>query len=376
MATSKLALDNRPTAEAQRGVRPNAGKRLPAHQVFAQDLFLQMLHREKRRTERSGRAFLLVLISGHDLEAQADNFPAGAVAAGISSCIREIDMLGWYEHPTTLGVLMTEIGDPSADLIESVVRKMSLAIQQTVTADVYCRLTLVVRAFPADSGDKAFTFDPMQMKLGKRIDSALKRVIDILVSLIALIVLFPSFLLIAILIKCTSKGPVLFKKKRLGRFAKEFSFYKFRTMHANNDPEIHRKFVSQLIAGNAEPGQNGGLYKIANDPRITPIGRFLRRTSLDELPQFINVLLGDMSLVGPRPPLSYEYERYSAWHKRRVLELKPGITGLWQVLGRSRTTFDEMVRMDIRYAKTRNLRLDISIMLRTPAAMFSGRGAC
>jgi lipopolysaccharide/colanic/teichoic acid biosynthesis glycosyltransferase len=115
---------------------------------------------------------------------------------------------------------------------------------------------------------------------------------------------------------------------------------------------------------------------LTNDPRITPLGRFLRRTSLDELPQFFNVLLNDMSLVGPRPPLAYEYEKYSTWHKRRVLELKPGMTGLWQVEGRSHTTFDDMVRMDIRYSRARNLWLDLKIMIQTPAAMISGRGAC
>jgi lipopolysaccharide/colanic/teichoic acid biosynthesis glycosyltransferase len=115
---------------------------------------------------------------------------------------------------------------------------------------------------------------------------------------------------------------------------------------------------------------------MVNDPRVTALGRFLRKTSLDELPQFLNVLMNDMSLVGPRPPVPYEYERYQAWHRRRILEIKPGITGLWQVKGRSRTTFDEMVRMDISYARMRCLWLDLKILLQTPAAMFSGRGAC
>jgi lipopolysaccharide/colanic/teichoic acid biosynthesis glycosyltransferase len=109
---------------------------------------------------------------------------------------------------------------------------------------------------------------------------------------------------------------------------------------------------------------------------VTPLGRFLRRTSLDELPQFFNVLFNDMSLVGPRPPLPYEFERYNSWHRRRVLDLKPGLTGIWQVEGRSRTTFDEMVRMDLRYARTRTIWRDLNLIARTPAAMFSGRGAC
>jgi lipopolysaccharide/colanic/teichoic acid biosynthesis glycosyltransferase len=117
------------------------------------------------------------------------------------------------------------------------------------------------------------------------------------------------------------------------------------------------------------------VFKLTNDPRITPIGRLLRRTSLDELPQFLNVLKGQMSLVGPRPPIPYEVDCYEAWHKRRLLTVKPGITGLWQVKGRSRTTFDEMVRLDLQYARTWSLWLDLKIILKTPGAMVSGDGA-
>jgi lipopolysaccharide/colanic/teichoic acid biosynthesis glycosyltransferase len=118
-----------------------------------------------------------------------------------------------------------------------------------------------------------------------------------------------------------------------------------------------------------------GIYKIVNDPRVTPLGRFLRRSSLDELPQFFNVLKGDMSLVGPRPPLPYEFERYFTWHRRRVLEIKPGITGLWQICGRSKTSFDEMVRLDLRYAREWSLWLDLKILLETPIAVIFRAGA-
>jgi lipopolysaccharide/colanic/teichoic acid biosynthesis glycosyltransferase len=162
----------------------------------------------------------------------------------------------------------------------------------------------------------------------------------------------------------------------MGQYGKEFCFYKFRTMYVDNDSQIHRDYIAKLIAGEGDLGDGRGIYKMVNDPRITAVGRFLRKTSLDELPQFVNVLMNDMSLVGPRPPLPYEYERYQIWHKRRVLELKPGLTGLWQVQGRSRTTFDEMVRLDLRYAKIRSLWVDLQILIRTPAAMLSGRGAC
>jgi lipopolysaccharide/colanic/teichoic acid biosynthesis glycosyltransferase len=149
-------------------------------------------------------------------------------------------------------------------------------------------------------------------------------------------------------------------------------------MNANADHSLHRDYVSWFIksSGQRQNGNNTGLFKLADDPRVTPVGRVLRKTSLDELPQFINVLRGEMSLVGPRPPLPYELEQYKFWHRRRVLDVKPGITGLWQVTGRSRTTFDEMVRLDLQYARTASLWIDIKILLATPRAVISGRGAC
>jgi lipopolysaccharide/colanic/teichoic acid biosynthesis glycosyltransferase len=150
-------------------------------------------------------------------------------------------------------------------------------------------------------------------------------------------------------------------------------------MYTNNDPKIHRDYVAQFISGEGDlkqpDGSSIGAYKLTNDPRVTPLGRFLRRTSLDELPQLLNVLTGDMSLVGPRPPVPYEFECYEIWHRRRVIEVKPGITGLWQINGRSKTTFDEMVRLDLTYAKLRSVSLDFKILLKTPAAVLSGEGA-
>jgi lipopolysaccharide/colanic/teichoic acid biosynthesis glycosyltransferase len=148
-------------------------------------------------------------------------------------------------------------------------------------------------------------------------------------------------------------------------------------MYYKSDPKIHQNYVKQFISGkqSAQSGGRKGIFKIQDDPRITPVGRFLRRTSLDELPQFLNVLKGEMSLVGPRPPIPYEIETYELWHRRRFLEVKPGITGLWQVEGRSRTRFDDMVRLDLKYARTWSPWLDIKILLRTPTAVFWGDGA-
>jgi lipopolysaccharide/colanic/teichoic acid biosynthesis glycosyltransferase len=190
-------------------------------------------------------------------------------------------------------------------------------------------------------------------------------------------VLSPLYLLIAVLVKLRSRGPVFFRQTRIGQGAKPFTMFKFRTMHVDADRTLHHEFVTRFIksSGQQELGANE-LFKITNDPRVTPIGRILRRTSLDELPQFWNVLRGDMSLVGPRPPLAYELEQYRSWHWRRVLEAKPGITGLWQVVGRSRTSFDDMVRLDLRYVRTCSLSTDIKILLATPRAVVSGKGAC
>jgi lipopolysaccharide/colanic/teichoic acid biosynthesis glycosyltransferase len=151
-------------------------------------------------------------------------------------------------------------------------------------------------------------------------------------------------------------------------------------MYINNNQDVHKEYVHNLIAKKVS-GQTGTestekkVYKITNDTRVTLLGKFLRKTSLDELPQFVNVLKGDMSLAGPRPPIPYELEKYDIWHRRRVLEIKPGITGLWQVIGRSTTTFDEMVRLDLQYARSWSLWLDIKILLKTPKAVLAGKGA-
>jgi lipopolysaccharide/colanic/teichoic acid biosynthesis glycosyltransferase len=187
----------------------------------------------------------------------------------------------------------------------------------------------------------------------------------------------PLLLAIAIAVKLSSRGPILFRQQRVGQYGRNFTFLKFRSMYVNNDNSVHQEFVKKLIAQDgATPAQEGqGVYKLTNDKRITRIGGFLRRTSLDELPQLFNVLRGDMSLVGPRPPIPYELAAYQTWHRRRVLEVKPGITGLWQVTGRSRVKFDEMVRLDLRYATNWSPWLDLKILLKTPLAVIKGSGA-
>lgn len=351
--------------------------------VIPETSFVEMLRFERRRTERSGRQFMLVLLSSKEFRGKSVGpFLAGIVAA-ISASTRETDVLGWYEQDATLGLLMTEIGQADTATTETIVKKISEAVRKAISPESFKRLSLVFRIFPQEiekeSSKKGhFTVYPDLAKRHspKKHAHLLKSSMDIVGSVLALIIFLPVILVVSILIKLTSQGPVLFCQKRVGQYGKEFRFLKFRTMYVNNDPAIHREYTARLIEGKGDLGEGKGVYKLANDPRITPLGRFLRRTSLDELPQFINILRCEMSLVGPRPPLPYEYERYQPWHRRRVLELKPGLTGHWQVHGRSRTSFNEMVRMDLNYADMRSFWVDCKILLETPGAMVSGKGAC
>jgi exopolysaccharide biosynthesis polyprenyl glycosylphosphotransferase len=205
----------------------------------------------------------------------------------------------------------------------------------------------------------------------------IKRASDIVIASIAIILLAPVWLLIAILIKLESRGPIIFKQERVGMDGRIFLFYKFRTMKVNNDDAVHREYLKQYISGDEETNLGDDekpVFKLKDDSRVTKIGKRLRRLSLDELPQLLNVIRGDMSVVGPRPPIPYEVEAYQLWHRKR-LDMKPGITGLWQVSGRNRLTFDEMVKLDLYYIENWSLLLDLKIILRTLPAMLRGENA-
>lgn len=215
---------------------------------------------------------------------------------------------------------------------------------------------------------------------------ASKRLLDVLVSIVALMALAPLLLAIAVAIKLDSPGPVIFRQKRVrGSQSLDephpernvFEFLKFRSMYINCDNAAHRRYMTALINGHAQQNHCAGqraVYKMADDPRITKVGRFIRRTSLDELPQLLNVLKGDMSLVGPRPALPYEVEQYNNGHKARLVP-QSGLTGLWQVSGRTCLTFEEMVKLDIEYSQRCSLGLDLLILLKTLPAVISTDGA-
>lgn len=350
--------------------------------IMSEAAFIRMLRLERRRTERSGRQFMLVLMTCEDFRAGPDSSLLNHTVAAVSSVIRETDILGWYQEGMILGLLMTELGQTNSLTTETIAKKLLTVVQKTISVESFQKISFQFRLFPheieksSDDDENHIHYPDISRKHRSKYSSGhiLKRALDVIGSLFALTILMPVFISVGLLVKLTSPGPILFCQKRVGRYGKEFNFYKFRTMYTGNNPHIHQEYVAKLIAGKLN--ESDGVYKIVNDPRITPLGRFLRKSSLDELPQFVNILKNDMSLVGPRPPLPYEFERYQTWHKRRVLELKPGLTGLWQVEGRSRTTFDEMVRMDLRYAIERSLWVDVKIILQTPSAIFSGRGAC
>jgi lipopolysaccharide/colanic/teichoic acid biosynthesis glycosyltransferase len=232
---------------------------------------------------------------------------------------------------------------------------------------------------PPQSSNPTLYPDLSKREEGRRFLREMKRAVDVLGSSLAVAVLAPLFLVIALAVKVTSKGPVFYRQTRVGQYGVPFVFLKFRSMHVDCDSSVHQNYVKTLIAGQAQPGSstaNGkAIYKLTNDYRVTRVGKVLRRTSLDELPQFFNVLKGEMSLVGPRPPIPYEAKAYDVWHRRRLYEAKPGITGLWQVSGRSRVTFDDMVRLDLQYARGWSLWLDLRILMQTPKAVLLGEGA-
>ncbi len=345
--------------------------------------FKEKIEIERKRTERSGRPFLLLLLYA----VKADGIGVGQevqqkLVSGMDALIRDTDVAGWYTERKVIGVIFTEVGDnPPADIRDGIEKKVLAFLKATLPPDDIGKVDLEFHFFPEEKNGEKNGLDgifyPGQAMRGKAY-LFLKRTKDIIVSLTALVLFLPFFFFIPILVKLSSRGPVLYVQERLGLKGEIFRFLKFRTMYAGCSHQLHRDYVASLIRngnGRGAGEKEEAVHKMKDDPRITPIGRVLRKTSLDELPQFINVLKGEMSIVGPRPPIPYEYDQYDLWHKRRVIETKPGITGLWQVEGRSRCSFDEMVRLDLQYVRERSLWLDMKILLRTPWVMITGKGA-
>jgi lipopolysaccharide/colanic/teichoic acid biosynthesis glycosyltransferase len=344
-------------------------------EVLGHDHFVAQLQREKRRADRSETALSLVI---YRLAKTGDTRNTELLREVLIQNKRETDILGQLAYDR-LAVICTDTGDEGVKQFTSKIDACSGDLPYSVECATYPD-----QLFEGLSASPAAVHGPSPLLLGRQRAARsdvyfLKRPMDVAGALLALLLLSPLMLLTALLVKLSSPGPVIFRQSRLGRGGAPFAFYKFRSMVVNGDDRIHREFVAKLIKGeHAEIEQEAGgpsLYKIKADPRVTWIGRIIRKTSIDELPQLFNVLKGDMSLVGPRPPLPYEAENYQSWHLRRVLDIKPGITGLWQVEGRSKVSFDEMVRMDLRYVRGCSLWLDLSLLVRTVRVVLKCEGA-
>jgi exopolysaccharide biosynthesis polyprenyl glycosylphosphotransferase len=361
---------------------------VPGGDILSEESFRKTICLERKRTERSRKPFVLMLVdTGDTLASERNGKVLLQILHALAFATRETDVRGWYTRNLAVGVMFTEITlDEKKQILSTMLDRVNEALRHHLTFEQFSQIKLSFHLFPED-WDHQTPDGPSNRALypdlasgdGRKSSRMMKRAMDVTGSLAALLIFSPLFLVIAALVKLTSKGPVLFRQVRIGQFGKPFTFLKFRSMYVNNDASKHQEYVKQLIAGQADrkggDGASEGVFKLTDDPRITEIGKFLRRTSLDELPQFFNVLIGEMSLVGPRPPISYEVEAYDLWHRRRLLEAKPGITGLWQVNGRCRVEFDEMVRLDLQYAKTWSPWLDVKILARTPKAMVVGEGA-
>ncbi len=354
-----------------------------------EETFRGVIAIERKRTERSKAPFLLMLLEAvNDESANRNRTTLRKVISALLSSSRDTDLIGWYQDGVIVGAMFTGlvVNDRRA-VLDTFLTKVTANLREELSEEQFNQVRISFHLYPDDwdhekpgrPSNAALYPDLISRDKGKRTVLVVKRVIDILGSATMLILCAPLFVVIALVIKFSSKGPVFYRQMRVGRYGQTFTFLKFRSMYVDNDCGVHKEFVMRLIASHpASKGQSESeqsVYKLTNDKRITRVGRILRRTSLDELPQFLNVLMGDMSLVGPRPPIPYELAAYQTWHRRRLLGVKPGITGLWQVMGRSSIRFDEMVRLDLRYASTWTPWLDFRILLRTPKAVIKGTGA-
>lgn len=391
--------------------------------------FRAEIRREVLRSDRTSLPLTLVVFGVATAEGAGRSSDADALwhlACIVADCMRETDSGGWYRDDLAvrIGLLLHHTKPERARRIINTVRRRFQMIEERESAvrrnprSVTYEIFAYPRAFDAGLDDSNHSSNGVG-RSGASMDSSVdtsgdttapsgngrldgnhaspitnrtrtyppspealisaplprwKRVMDIAGAGVGLILLSPVFLIIALLIKLTSPGPAIFRQIRIGRFGKPFVFLKFRTMPVNSDSSEHEKYVRSLIDSRSEDKSTDSsmpMEKLDNaDPSITPIGRWLRKTYLDELPQLINVLRGNMTLVGPRPCLPYEAEQYLLWHARRF-DSRPGMTGLWQVMGKNRRTFKEMIRLDIVYSRKRSLWLDIKILFMTAPAILS-----
>jgi exopolysaccharide biosynthesis polyprenyl glycosylphosphotransferase len=342
-----------------------------------QPCILGQLRHEIQRAHRSGSALSVLVVDQFQTNRTGTEAIRGLLKS-IQLKTRETDVAG-YISQHKLAVLLPYSNGEGVNKIKERIMAGYTAPQITITTSTYPD-----QLFDSLTEIGCVSPDALRLIVEDSIQNSwlklrIKRGVDVVGSILALLILSPLMLLAAVLVKYSSPGPAIFRQTRLGHKGIPFTFYKFRSMRRDVNDQIHRDYISNFINGNPAATNNGDkenpLYKIKSDPRVTRVGEFIRKTSIDELPQLYNVLKGDMSLVGPRPPLAYEAEKYHPWQLRRILDMKPGITGLWQVEGRSRVGFDEAVRQDICYIKTWSLWLDIKILCKTVKVVLQCRGA-
>lgn len=348
-------------------------------QALPRSLFLAQMRRERLRADRTQTVLSLVVFQVRCQENTGCKDILNA-SRRLLTHMRETDTLG-YLDAHVLALLLPDTTEQSA---KAVVERVA------GTNDSWLYDSVTVRTYPDELFDRLQSESknqaPMDASLfadpvrPKPLQTVLKRCLDVIGALVALAVLSPVMLITAAAIKLTSPGPVIFKQVRLGKDFTPFVFYKFRSMYTGADDRVHRDYLANLITGKLDLVDQGtagkSFFKMTSDQRITRVGKMIRKTSIDELPQLFNVIKGEMSLVGPRPPLPYEANNYQSWHFRRILEeVKPGITGLWQVEGRSQTSFDDMVRLDLRYSRDWSILLDLKLLLKTIKVVLECRGA-
>ncbi|MEA3275055.1 MAG: sugar transferase [Pseudomonadota bacterium] len=360
--------------------KPSLAERFPGAQpprLLPERYFSEYVRREHLRAVRSKQHLAVAILS---LNSATQTTPVDLynLSKILQLLVRETDVLGWYGE-NAIAILLADTDDRGAkECIRRIqARTMHLPVKCEIRA--YSELERIIATTRDQVSSDSSPLVAPDPSGHSRSTLVLKRGLDIFGAILSMILLSPVMLLAALAVKATSRGPIIFRQVRVGHKGAPFIFYKFRSMRVDVGFDSHRNYVQSFIRGKSSELTQGDahqpFYKIKTDPRVTPVGRFLRKCSIDELPQLFNVLRGEMSLVGPRPPIPYEVEAYSAWHLRRILEVKPGLTGLWQVEGRSAVSFDDMVRLDLRYARNWSILLDLKILLKTVKVVIQCRGS-
>jgi lipopolysaccharide/colanic/teichoic acid biosynthesis glycosyltransferase len=336
-------------------------------EILDEPSFRRAIARERSRTDRSTQPFHLMLV---ELGSQPDHPLCDEMFSALSRCIRDTDILGWYVSNAIIGILFTEVSarERCAMPAAQVVRAMEV-LRETAVLNQISRVAISCQSYPDSSQCGACTKqqfavfypDIWAQRQHQRIALIAKRIIDITASFVALVVLGPVFALIALLIRFSSAGPVIHRQERIGQFGRTFNLLSFRSTRV--EPKPGRRDPKKHFVERKDFTEESG------DSSVIPTGGFLHRYHFDELPQLINVLRGDMSLVGPRPPRRYEFQETQFWHRHRVIMTKPGITGLCQIQRHREMPFDEIVRLDLEYSRNWSIWLDLRILARGLAGM-------